>query len=76
MKAVKFVEIHAEVLNMLRKNGIKPGYVELTGMYRDYKALRSVPGSKHTEALREVCGKYGLGHTKAWEVITALDKDL
>lgn len=76
MKLAKFIEIHAEVLNMLRENGIKLSYVELTEMYRDYKALRSVPGSKHTEVLREVCSRYGIGHTKAWEVITSLDKDI
>ena len=76
MKLANFIEIHAEVLKLLRKNGIKLSYVELTEMYRDYKALRSVPGSKHTEVLREVCRRYGIGHTKAWEVIVALDKDV
>ena len=76
MKLAKFIEIHAEVLNLLRKNGIKPGYVELTEMYREYKTLRSMPGSKHTEVLRDVCQRYGIGHTKAWEVITALDRDI
>lgn len=76
MKAAKFVEIHAEMLKMLRKNGIKLSYVELTGMYQEYKRLRSMPGSKHTEVLREVSGRYGIGHTKAWEVIKALDKDI
>ena len=76
MKLAKFIEIHAEVLNMLRENGIKLSYVELTEMYHEYKALRSVPGSKHTEVLREVCSRYGIGHTKAWEVITSLDKDI
>lgn len=76
MKLAKFIEIHTELLNLLRKNGIKLSYVEITEMYREYKALRSVPGSKHTEVLREVCNRYGIGHTKAWEVITALDKDI
>ncbi len=76
MKLAKFIEIHAELLKTLRENRIKLSYVELTEMYRDYNALRSVPGSKHTEVLREVCGRYGIGHTKAWDVITALDKDI
>jgi len=76
MKIVKFIEINANLLKILRENGIKLSYVELTEMYRDYKSLRSVPGSKHTEVLREVCGRYGIGHTKAWDVITALDKDI
>ena len=76
MKLAKFIEIHADLLKMLRENGVKLGYVELTGLYQEYKALRSMPGSKHTEVLREVCQRYGIGHTKAWEVITALDKDV
>lgn len=76
MKLAKFIEIHAELLKTLRENGIKLSYVELTEMYREYKALRSVPGSKHTEVLCEVCQHYGIGHTKAWEVIAALDKDI
>lgn len=76
MKVVKFIELHRELLKILRENGIKLSYVELTEMYREYKALRSITRSKHTEVLREVCEKYGIGHTKAWEVIKALDKDI
>lgn len=76
MKLAQFIEIHRNLLKILRKNGVKLGYVDLIEMYQDYKALRSAPGSKHTEVLREVCSKYGIGHTKAWEVISALDKDI
>jgi len=38
MKLAKFIEIHAELLKTLRENGIKLSYVELTEMYREYKA--------------------------------------
>ena len=76
MKLAQFIEIHRNLLKTLRKNGVKLGYVDFTEMYQDYKALRSAPGSKHTEVLREVCSKYGIGHTKAWEVISALGKDI
>jgi len=45
-------------------------------MYREYMAMRRLPNSKHTEVLEEVCRRYGIGHTKAWEVINTLDRDL
>lgn len=76
MKIVKFIEMHREMLKMLRKNGIKLGYVDFTEMYQDYKALRSAPGSKHAEVLREICDKYHIGHTKAWEIIKTFDQDI
>lgn len=76
MKVAKFIELHRELLKMLRKNGIKLSYVELTDMYQDYKSLRSAPGSKHTEVLREVCERYHIGHTKAWEIIKTFDQDI
>lgn len=76
MKVIKFVEMHRDLLKMLRKNGIKFSYVELTEMYQDYKTLRSMPGSKHTAVLRDVCEKYHIGHTKAWEIIKTFDQDI
>lgn len=76
MKIANLVEINAKLLNLLRKNGIKLSYVELTDMYQDYKALRSASGSKHTEVLREVCERYHIGHTKAWEIIKTFDQDI
>lgn len=76
MKLVDFVEIHSDLLKTLREKGIRLRDVELTAMYREYMAMRRLPNSKHTEVLEEVCRRYGIGHTKAWEVINTLDRDL
>lgn len=76
MKLVKIIEIHRELLIFLRENGIKLDYTELTEMYHHFKRERAKPGSKHEEVLRDIEVKFGIGHTKAWEAIKIMDRDV
>ena len=77
MKLVKFIETHRELLKILRENGIKrTDYAEYIGIYHDFKALRAAPCSKFECVMRELEEKYHIGHTKLWEIISILDKDL
>ncbi|MBQ8064027.1 MAG: hypothetical protein IJ200_00025 [Prevotella sp.] len=76
MKVANFIEMNRELLIFLRENGIKLDYAELTEMYHYYKSERQKPGSKHEEILRDIHRIYGIGKTKAWEVIKLLDKDV
>ena len=76
MKLVKIIEIHRELLIFLRKNGIKLDYTELTEMYHYFKRERAKPGSKHEVVLRDIEKKFGIGHTKAWDIIKIMDRDV
>lgn len=76
MKVANIVENMSEWLKLLRKNRIILEYAEYVEMYREFKSLRAMGGSKHESALNEVCKKYGLGKTKAWEIIKAMDRDV
>lgn len=76
MKIVNIVVNLSEWLKLLRENQIKLEYMDFVEMYRDFKNLRALRGSKYESALNEVAKKYGLGKTKAWDIIKAMDKDV
>ncbi len=76
MKLAKLIEIHRELLIFLRENGFKLNQTDLTDMYNYFKRERSKPGSKHEEVLRSIEKNFGVGHTKAWEAIKIMDKDV
>ena len=76
IKLSKLIEINRDLLNFLRNNGFKLNQTDLTEMYYDFKCERAKPESKHEEVLRGIEKKYNVGHTKAWEVIKIMDKDV
>lgn len=76
MKIVNIVVNLSEWLKLLRENQIKLEYMDFVEMYRDFKNLRALRGSKYESTLNEVAKKYGLGKTKAWDIIKAMDKDV
>lgn len=77
MKIVNLLSCIKDLLNLLRENGIKStDFSKYTDIYYDFKAMRSVPGSKFDGVLRSLEQKYGIGHTKLWEIIKILDKDV
>ena len=77
MKLVKFIETHRESLKILRENGIKrTDYAEYVDIYHDFKTLRAAPGSKFESVMHELEAKYRIGHTKLWEIISTMDRDV
>lgn len=76
MKLAKLIEIHRELLIFLRENGFKMNLTDLTEMYNYFKCERAKPGSKHEVVLRDIEVKFGIGHTKAWEAIKIMDRDV
>ena len=68
MKVVEFVEINKNLLKLLRKIGFSLDYVDYTGMFYDYKEMRANPKNTFRGSTDDVGKKYGMGHTKAWEI--------
>lgn len=76
MKVVEFVEINKNLLKLLRKIGFNLDYVDYTGMYYDYKEMRANPRNTFRGTTDDVGKKYGMGHTKAWEIIKTMNQDV
>ena len=76
MKLIKLIEIHRELLNLLRKIGFKLDFIDYIDMYYYFKSERVNPRNTFDKIMSDIKEKFGVGHTKAWEVIKLLDKEV
>ena len=76
MKLIKLMEIHLELLKLLRKSGFRFDFIDLIDMYYFFKMERLNPKNTFEKIMADIKEKYNVGHTKAWDVIKLLDKEV